>query len=762
MRADSLAATEADFFQALIERQDASIRELKKNCTANCASPVPRRGERGHRCRRRLLGKPVLCVASHCTTPRVAAKSAARRHRSSPDWYQHSRRVAGCHTRAVRPPRVPSTLRPPETRRVCPEDHLPGLARCPGDAPGEDERSHRCSRRLAPVAACTTPVPPALLPPWTMASEHLSRAHLMRLCLVDDFFSLESLSLSLPKCVSQSHVVQYRANRCGPCMLSSPSGILAPRSTECSTILLTPKSVPTAGWIRVVLCQRVVVQLLLTQFFVQTWRSFAHITTQQSTKTQVWRASCQDPIPPECQDKITITLSCLGGHLQIHGDMEPSPVVLGEQATMEKTTHRFQRIATTLADLNAEGLNAQAVNDLLTMNVGAASQHVLRMSFVPEQETHDFDRQVTTFWSHLIQRDITSPLFFLPLKLGGLGVGSAVQRHAAAPWRAWQSIIPSLMSTTQSPDTDSLFFSSTPLLRAHLAQLQSTLSQQMNKPTFQLKALGAALRLQTTQKKQVSTIQRNIHKQFYNSLTDTPTEQAILLSQSTSHTGAHLMQPSSEAYEVEDRCFRVSVARRLMLPHPAVADPADVVQSCLNKSAAGLICSKPVDTQQHHCYGCRYGGGVDRRHAAVARCLADVTQSHSGAKVFNEQEVPALTRVVNGQTEHARMDLVFNLNGSVTYLDVSIVAPFSCNPSLVSAASTKPGLMAKRAEKNKFDRYPHINLVPFILETTGRPSPHARKFINDNPPLAVRDTWSAIQCVLHSAISKQQLTAAVT
>ena len=139
-----------------------------------------------------------------------------------------------------------------------------------------------------------------------------------------------------------------------------------------------------------------------------------------------------------------------------------------------------------------------------------------------------------------------------------------------------------------------------------------------------------------------------------------------------------------------------------------------------------------------------------------------------GVKVFIEQEVPALTRVVNGQTEHARMDLVFNLNGSITYLDVSIVAPFSCNPSLVAAASTKPGLMAKRAEKTKFDRYPHINLVPFFLETTGRPGPHARKFINyllrdaDNPPFAVRDTWSTIQSVLHSAISKQQLTAAVT
>ena len=31
-----------------------------------------------------------------------------------------------------------------------------------------------------------------------------------------------------------------------------------------------------------------------------------------------------------------------------------------------------------------------------------------------------------------MHRDTASPLFFLPLKLGGLGVGSAVQRHAAA------------------------------------------------------------------------------------------------------------------------------------------------------------------------------------------------------------------------------------------------------------------------------------------------------------------------------------------
>ena len=459
----------------------------------------------------------------------------------------------------------------------------------------------------------------------------------------------------------------------------------------------------------------------------------------------MWKGSCQDPIPPEFQDKVTLTLSCLGGHLQIHGDTEPSPVVLGEQVTTEKTTQRFQKIATTLAELDAEGLNVQTVNDLLSMYVGAASQHALRMSFVPEQEAQNFDRQVITYWSRLMHRDIASPLFFLPLKLGGLGVGSAVQRHAAAPWRAWQSVIPSLMTITHSPDTDSLFHS-TPISRAQLTQLQSTTSQQMNKPTFLHKPLGAALRLQNTQKKQVSTNQRNIHKQLYNSFTDTPTERAILLSQSTSHTGAHLMQPRSEAYEIEDRCFRVSVARRLMLPHPVAANPADVVQFCPTKVLQVLFATNLWIRS------CIIATAADTEVVWIAdmQHWPDVLQisfkSHSGVKVFIEQEVPALTSVVNGQPERARMDLVFNLHGSITYLDVSIVAPFSCNPSLVAAASTKPGLMAKRAEKAKFDRYPHINLVPFILETTGRPGSHAKKFINyllrdaDNPPIAVRDT----------------------
>ena len=113
------------------------------------------------------------------------------------------------------------------------------------------------------------------------------------------------------------------------------------------------------------------------------------------------------------------------------------------------------------------------------------------------------------------------------------------------------------------------------------------------------------------------------------------------------------------------------------------------------------------------------------------------------------------------------MGVVIGVRGSTYYVDTVILTPFSSNAGLISAA-TRPGYMAKREEKKKFDRYPRINLVPFILESTGRPGYHARKFIKhlygdtDHPPTAIRDAWAAIQTTLHNSISKQQLRAVTT
>ena len=196
------------------------------------------------------------------------------------------------------------------------------------------------------------------------------------------------------------------------------------------------------------------------------------------------------------------------------------------------------------------------------------------------------------------------------------------------------------MATTQSRDTDTLF-NTAPQLRAQLVQLQTTLSPQMNKPAFLLCHLAQPF-AKKTPKRSGSPQSNDISTSSFLKASPHPVDSAVPFSQTASHTGAHLMQSSSKADEAEDRSFRAAVARRLMLPHPAAANPADLVRTCPNKSAAGQICTKLVDVQQHHCYGCRYGGGVDRRDAAVARYLADVIHTGVPRCTSNRRCQPSL------------------------------------------------------------------------------------------------------------------------
>ena len=124
-----------------------------------------------------------------------------------------------------------------------------------------------------------------------------------------------------------------------------------------------------------------------------------------------------------------------------------------------------------------------------------------------------------------------------------------------------------------------------------------------------MKPLVAALRTHGTQNTLVSAIQRTTHKQLMDAHVDNPIQRAILISQTANNTGAHLQQPNSEAYEADDRCFQVSLARRLMLAHPAAALATNISPTCANVSADKRDCTCPIDPHQPHCIVCRSGGG---------------------------------------------------------------------------------------------------------------------------------------------------------
>ena len=74
---------------------------------------------------------------------------------------------------------------------------------------------------------------------------------------------------------------------------------------------------------------------------------------------------------------------------------------------MNTATRRFQDMSAIMRELNQAVLKMQTVNDLLTMYVGAASQHALRTTFVPETAALSFDTEIVAYWSRLAGRDVT-------------------------------------------------------------------------------------------------------------------------------------------------------------------------------------------------------------------------------------------------------------------------------------------------------------------------------------------------------------------
>ena len=146
----------------------------------------------------------------------------------------------------------------------------------------------------------------------------------------------------------------------------------------------------------------------------------------------------------------------------------------------------------------------------------------------------------------------------------------------------------------------------------------------MNGPAFLLKTHGPAIRTKATPKHSSNP---SNYKSIFNLLTATPPLQSAkpYSSPKPHHTGTDFQQPNSEAYEAEDRCLRVSSARRLMLPHPAAPQPFRHCHSLLQqkRNLADM-------------WRTRGRLWIDRWPAAVARCLADVIQTHKGTKVYIE------------------------------------------------------------------------------------------------------------------------------
>ena len=277
----------------------------------------------------------------------------------------------------------------------------------------------------------------------------------------------------------------------------------------------------------------------------------------------------------------------------------------------------------------------QTVNNLLTMYVGAASQHALRTTFVPREEAHQLRQRDRVLLVATCRQRCHFPTFSPPTTYGrAQGVGS--RGTPTRPQRHGQLGDPSFPLSWRPPNprTSTPCSPPRPSYGANSTNYKLRYHNKWDKPSLLLKSLGVALRTHGSQKTLVNTIQQVTHQQLLTSLSTNTIQKAILVSQTAKNTGAHLQQPNSEAYEADDRCFHVSLARRLMLPHPAANHSANISPTCPNVSADKRICACPIDDYQLHCTTCKSGGGVDQRHSALARWPSGphhYTHWHKGA-----------------------------------------------------------------------------------------------------------------------------------
>ena len=149
------------------------------------------------------------------------------------------------------------------------------------------------------------------------------------------------------------------------------------------------------------------------------------------------------------------------------------------------------------------------------------------------------------------------------------------------------------------------------------------------------------------------------------------------------------------------------------------------------------------------------------RHDSVVRCLNHLVARTLDPKPRLEQVVPELARLVSGQTEQARLDLVVHDGAHRLLLDVVVVSPFASGDGFRRACARRDGHAARRAEITKRTRYPSNDLVPFAVETGGRLGNEARAFLlrcaefAEDPSKERQFLYRAISSVLQDRIAKQ-------
>ena len=149
------------------------------------------------------------------------------------------------------------------------------------------------------------------------------------------------------------------------------------------------------------------------------------------------------------------------------------------------------------------------------------------------------------------------------------------------------------------------------------------------------------------------------------------------------------------------------------------------------------------------------------RHDNMVRCIAALAARTVDPRPRTEQVIPELARLVAGQTEAARMDVVVHDGLARSLVDATIVSPLAGDDAFRRACARRDGHAARRAECTKRSRYPAPDHVPFALETGGRLGAAAKTFLmrlaagSEDPAAERVYIYRAVASTLQDGVARQ-------
>ena len=417
--------------------------------------------------------------------------------------------------------------------------------------------------------------------------------------------------------------------------------------------------------------------------------------------------------------------------------------------------------------LRSAGLKMHYCLVLLRAFVVGGSTHIIRASLASEQWCKQFDERVAQAQEQMLQCSLDEhqrTQTTLPFKHGGCGLASVEARREAALLGSWSQCLAEVASSlgfTSASD----FQAATPVLCASVAQAVVDIQKKGATCSFDWVTRFSEPKRGVQRSLTVEVVEARSEKLLAEV---EAADAADILSAGDVSAGSFMLPPQDETHHMADDHFTVAVRRRLRVPHPALNGGLRLATQCQHRTRQGGICGQALDSRGHHAGTCKSGGGVVEEHAGVRDFLATYVADATGKPTRTEQVVPTWARVKrNGETEEAGLDVAFvDGRGRRAYIDVAVVTASTPDQERLRRRARDGGAAAAAHEDVKRIRYPGPELVPFVVESLGRPGLAAQRLMRTLAPKDMAErgavlgkAWQTLSVLMQTQLAERLITA---